>query len=721
MTGRILASTYAATVTLSSAADEPATITSSGLLQAGLYGTGYTAWQVTNLGTVQNSAGNGISLVGGGMVTNATAESISGTTNGVLISGGVGTIANSGTINATDSNGSGVVLIGGGAVTNQLGGVIDGGLYALDSSNLATLVNYGVIGGIAEVGVGFANGSITNASGATIEGTRSGVRLFTGGTVVDAGTISGIGGDAVHFYGGSGLLVLDPTARLLGTVDGGSATGSTLELAVGNASVGTLSGIGGEYVNIAQIIVDAGASWLLNGTNTLTAGVTLTDNGTFDVTSSLDSAGTIDVGSSATLAVQSTLTGGAVDFTGAKGLLQIGDPADFAAGIGGLDISDKIDLTSLGFVTGAIASIAGGVLSVTSGATTDTLLVSGIADGARFRTVQDLSGTGTDVSLLCFLAGARIATPTGEVPVERLRVGQRLLTLDGGQLPIKWIGTGRSILPAGRARGSATPVIVRKGALADGVPSRDLRLTKGHSLFLDGVLMPVEFLINHRSILWDDAARVAEVYHIELDRHEVLLADGAPAESYRDDGNRMLFHNGNPDWDRVPITQPYAPIVTGGPVLAATWQRLLARVGDAAGVAMTGDPDVHLMAGGARVDAVAEIAGTWRFHLTAPTGDVRIVSRVAAPAALGLGPDQRRLGVALRRIALSQGHGLRVLKAEDARLIEGFHGFEPAEGWRWTDGNAKLPAELFDDLCGAVTLELCLACTTRYAAASIAA
>ena len=56
-------------------------------------------------------------------------------------------------------------------------------------------------------------------------------------------------------------------------------------------------------------------------------------------------------------------------------------------------------------------------------------------------------------------------------------------------------------------RSAATPVVVRKGALADNVPYRDLRVTKGHSLFLDGVLIPVEFLVNHRSIQWDDRAR----------------------------------------------------------------------------------------------------------------------------------------------------------------------------------------------------------------------
>jgi hypothetical protein len=88
-------------------------------------------------------------------------------------------------------------------------------------------------------------------------------------------------------------------------------------------------------------------------------------------------------------------------------------------------------------------------------------------------------------------------------------------------------------------------VIVRKGALADNVPHHDLRTTKGHSLFIDDVLIPVEFLVNHRSIFWDDRAQEVIVYHIELETHDALIANGAAAESYRDDGNRWLFQNAN--------------------------------------------------------------------------------------------------------------------------------------------------------------------------------
>ncbi len=168
-----------------------------------------------------------------------------------------------------------------------------------------------------------------------------------------------------------------------------------------------------------------------------------------------------------------------------------------------------------------------------------------------------LSDTG-----VCFLAGTQIATPSGEVPVERLAGGDIVLTSRGNVRPIVWIGAGRVLATPGR-RSAATPVTVRKGALADNVPTRDLHVTKGHSLLLDDALIPVEELVNHRSILWDDRAQEVTVYHIELETHDVLLADGAPAESYRDDGNRWLFRNGNTGWG-LPPAPPCAAGTDGG-------------------------------------------------------------------------------------------------------------------------------------------------------------
>jgi hypothetical protein len=168
--------------------------------------------------------------------------------------------------------------------------------------------------------------------------------------------------------------------------------------------------------------------------------------------------------------------------------------------------------------------------------------------------VQSDGANGTDITL-CFVAGTLIGTPHGEVPVQRLQPGDLVLTAQNRARSVKWIGQGKVLATSGK-RSAATPVIVRKGALANTVPDRDLHVTKGHALYIDNVLIPVEFLVNHRSILWDGRAQEVALYHVELESHDVLLANGAPAESYRDDSNRWLFQNVNSGWHLLP-REPY--------------------------------------------------------------------------------------------------------------------------------------------------------------------
>jgi len=95
---------------------------------------------------------------------------------------------------------------------------------------------------------------------------------------------------------------------------------------------------------------------------------------------------------------------------------------------------------------------------------------------------------------------------------------------------------------------------------------------------------------------------------------------------------------------------------------------------------------------------------------------VRIASRAAAPQELGVARDPRLLGVALRWIILRQGARLRLIEAADASLVEGFHDYEGENLFRWTDGDALLPAALFDGVQGGFELELHVACRTRYGA-----
>jgi len=409
------------------------------------------------------------------------------------------------------------------------------------------------------------------------------------------------------------------------------------------------------------------------------------------------------------------------DATGSTGAFALTDPNSITATmLDNVAVGDMLELPGATILS-ASASASGLTVTTDTGTYDFTevgyqLGVTGYTQGFDASTglvvLTFANASNPDATALCFLAGTRIATPAGEVPVERLAVGCEVLTLSGAARPIVWIGKGRVLATRGR-RNAATPVIVRKGALADNVPHRDLRITKGHAFSIDGVLIPVEFLVNHRSIVWDDHAQEVEVYHIELKTHDVLLANGAPAESYRDDGNRWLFQNANSGWDLPPLA-PCAQVLTGGPLVDAVWHRLLERASPTRRVPLTDEPDLHLLIDGRRVDAIERRAGMQVFRLPSRPGTARISSRAAAPQELGVARDPRVLGVAVRQIMATRGVRVRTLEADDARLIDGFHDFEPNDGIRWTNGDAAIPESLFDDFGGPLEITLRLGGRSLY-------
>jgi hypothetical protein len=100
------------------------------------------------------------------------------------------------------------------------------------------------------------------------------------------------------------------------------------------------------------------------------------------------------------------------------------------------------------------------------------------------------------------------------------------------------------------------------------------------------------------------------------------------------------------------------------------------------------------------------------FRLREVPGAIRLVSRAASPAELGLARDPRVLGVAVRRVEVWQGPKVSVLEAGDDRLVDGWHGFEAEGGIRWTDGDAGLPLPA---AAGVVELVVWLGGATRYA------
>jgi glycosyltransferase involved in cell wall biosynthesis len=182
----------------------------------------------------------------------------------------------------------------------------------------------------------------------------------------------------------------------------------------------------------------------------------------------------------------------------------------------------------------------------------------------------------------CYLRGTRIATVQGEVAIEDLAVGDLLVTASGALRPLKWIGR-RSYtgwLAAGNA--DVWPICFAPGSLSDGVPARELRVSPEHAMWLDGVLVPAALLVNGSSIVKSAVLDEVHYYHLELETHDIILAEGAPAESFVDDNSRGIFHNAadfyacHPDVPHGPATF-CAPRVEDGFELDAICRRLAGR------------------------------------------------------------------------------------------------------------------------------------------------
>ncbi len=188
------------------------------------------------------------------------------------------------------------------------------------------------------------------------------------------------------------------------------------------------------------------------------------------------------------------------------------------------------------------------------------------------------SGIFNATSFACFLRGTAITTPNGTRPVEALQIGDLVTTANGTQRPIRWIGHRSLAAPFLTNNRKAAPIRFRAGSLGDGLPLRDLLVSPEHAMFLDGVLVPAWCLVNSNNITQDHSLDQIDYFHIELDTHDILLAEGAPSESFLAEDGREQFTNAN-DYDALyPLEQrhqsPCAPRCTQGPRLQTILDRL---------------------------------------------------------------------------------------------------------------------------------------------------
>ncbi|WP_120501082.1 Hint domain-containing protein [Roseovarius sp. EL26] len=148
------------------------------------------------------------------------------------------------------------------------------------------------------------------------------------------------------------------------------------------------------------------------------------------------------------------------------------------------------------------------------------------------------NGTG----IACFTAGTLIATADGAKPVEEIRLGDLVLTMDCGLQPVRWIGARGLSERDLYDRPELRPVLIRQGALGDGYPAQDLKVSPQHRILIRSriakrmfghmeVLIPAIKLLDIDGVEQCDGSEDVAYFHLMFDMHQVIFSNGQPSES----------------------------------------------------------------------------------------------------------------------------------------------------------------------------------------------
>ncbi|MBV9734931.1 MAG: Hint domain-containing protein [Acidisphaera sp.] len=512
-----------------------------------------------------------------------------------------------------------------------------------------------------------------------------------------------LGGDRESFYSSAEGATIKADAQFLGaTIDGGGR--SELDITAATSAAAASVTLGGNITGIAALQVAA-------------SGFTL-DTGVLDPPF-IDLRGSGDAITlrSAGQAIEDESGGNTIVFTAAGQTLTLpyadlptGDPADPFGGetpdlLRGFAPGDTLDIALPYSTADTLAFEAGsGVLTLSEGPGNYTQTIDLLGSYAGTFRMQEASDAiaglhGTDITYEpaeapCFCEGSRILTPAGEVLVQHLRVGQRVLTASGAAVPIVWLGQRRIDCRRHPRPERVLPVRVREGAFGAGLPRRALLLSPDHAIAVDGVLIPVHHLLNGTTIV-REAVDDVRYFHVELPAHDVLLAEGLPVESYLDTGNRAQFANSgaavtlHADFAARGRRNGCARLVQDGPRLRRVQTRLAAR---ARCLGFTATPSLRVFADGSELRPT-RFASVCVTVLAADPQEVRLL----APP-----------GAALRRIVLRDGRTSCTIGAEDPRLARSIgpirrRGTAPA---RLIGAEAHLPPACWAGLRFPLLLEL---------------
>ncbi len=493
----------------------------------------------------------------------------------------------------TFGNGHGTVTVAGGASLRTAG------LHATGSAGITVANQVSTVGSITVTG----GGSVLDAGGDRIAvGARGvGTLVVAAGATASAGSTlySDAAAEAGFTLGanatGSGTALIENGGSVLAvdgaiTVAGGlTSSGGSGSLSVVSGAVASATGVvlwaGGTLAVDGASVLQIGSGTAATGGIAIAAGATLTAHGGV-IGANLSGAGTLSndgaltvsgavtgVGAFSLLAgsvttVTGGVTGGSVAFTAATGTLALGRFAG-AQTVSAMQAGDVIDLLGI-----TDAAVHGSDVRAGTGDLAFTNL-----GGLALQLASDgMGGTDVTVGVACYCRGTAILTDRGERAVEELCLGDRLRTGLGEIRPLLWVGRrsygGRFLL----ANRTLRPVILEAGSLGGGLPRRALRVSQTHAMFLDGVLIPAFHLVNGDTIRVDTGVREVDYFHLELDTHDLVHAEGALSETFVDDSSRLLFHNASEYHALYPDRQPAAgycaPRLTDGPTVEAVRRRL---------------------------------------------------------------------------------------------------------------------------------------------------
>jgi hypothetical protein len=480
----------------------------------------------------------------------------------------------------------------------------------------------------------------------------------------------------------------------------------------------------------------------------------------------VNAGGLLDIRNEVTATKAQTLT---VTGTGTGGLLEFGSATTSGININSPNVTfsfaDAVSGPSAGVIefNGPVFTIGGTTDQKISGAAwgdrlvfdhanftgdtftyssaTQTLIVE--SGGTTVLTMDNLSGTNLTsksfevgalsdtILIVCYARGTMLRTPDGELPVERLGAGRQVITLvDGQEVPktVTWLGHRRVNIADHPRPETVAPVRIRRDAFAEGMPHRDLIVSPDHAIFVDGKLICARQLVNGSSIRQERDRTAVDYYHVQLDHHAILLAEGLPAESYLDTGNSGFFDNsGAPlvlhpdltDETDYPTREAgsCAPFVWDEASVFPVWQRLADRAA-ATGLplrATTTDADLRLFGKYRTAKPIYADSNLIIFNLPRGANEIRLRSRAQSPTeARPWLDDRRKLGVRVKRIVLRGTNDLREVPMDHPDLTEGWWDIEH-DGQvmsRWTNGDAAVPLPAMD---GQVMLEVHLVGEMIYA------